>query len=355
MQAVLLVGKERVECLSVPEPSLQAGEALVRVLQVGICGSDLHLFRDGAIGEARASLPFVLGHEAMGVVETVASVEDKPLVGKRVAIEPAIPCLRCEFCLGGDLNLCPNHTFLGLPPRAGAMQEWIAHPAHLLEPLPDALSDAEGVLLEPLAIAVHAVDLGKVLTGRSVAVLGCGTMGLSVLMVLKQMGAYPVFCTDLLEHRLQIAREMGADVALNAGKQDVVAEARRLTGGRGFDYVFECAGVDDTQWQMAQIAAPGAKCMIVGTNPAGHVRLEGSSARRKGLTFFMVRRSRLTLKRAMTLVLQGRAPLARLGTHTFPAGQCQQAFETARHYQDGVVKAFVRMAPLPSLSRSENR
>lgn len=197
MQAVCLVDKERVECLSVPEPSLRAGEALVRVLQVGICGSDVHLFRDGAIGEARAHLPFVLGHEAMGVVETVASAEDEHLVGKRVAIEPAIPCLRCEFCLRGDLNLCPHHSFLGLPPRAGAMQERIAHPAHLLEPLPDTLSDAEGVLLEPLAIAVHAVDLGKVLTGRSVAVLGCGTMGLSVLMVLKQMGAYPIFCTDV--------------------------------------------------------------------------------------------------------------------------------------------------------------
>lgn len=107
--------------------------------------------------------------------------------------------------------------------------------------------------------------------------------------------------------------------------------------------MFECAGVDDTQWQMAQIAAPGAKCMVVGTNPAGHVRLEGSSARRKGLTFFMVRRSRLTLKRAITLSLQGRVPLARLGTHTFPATECQQAFETARHYRHGVVKAFIRM------------
>lgn len=343
MQAVCLVGKERVECLSVPEPFLQAGDALVRVLQVGICGSDIHLFRDGAIGEARARLPFVLGHEAMGIVEDVASPEYAHLVGKRVAIEPAVPCLRCEFCLRGDLNLCPNHTFLGLPPRAGAMQERIAHPAHLLEPVPDTFSDAEAVLLEPLAIALHAVDLGKVLTGRSVAVLGCGTMGLSVLMVLKQMGVYPLFCTDLLENRLEVARDLGADVTVNAGERDVVAEARQLTDGRGFDYVFECAGVDDTQWQVAQIAAPGAKCMIVGTNPAGHVRLEGSASRRKGLTFFMVRRSRLTLKRAITLALQGRVPLVRLGTHTFPASQCQQAFVTARYYQHGVVKAFIRM------------
>lgn len=343
MQAVCLTGRERVECLPVPEPSLRAGDALVRVLQVGICGSDIHLFRDGAIGEARASLPFVLGHEAMGVVEAVASREDEWLVGKRVAIEPAIPCLRCEFCLRGDLNLCPHHAFLGLPPRAGAMQERIAHPAHLLEPVPDTLSDIEAVLLEPLAIAIHAVDLGKVLTGRSVAVLGCGTMGLSVLMVLKQMGAYPLFCTDLLRHRLQVAQELGADAVVDAGRSDVVAEARKFTNGRGFDYVFECAGVDDTQWQTAQIAAPGAKSMIVGTNPSGHVRLEGSAARRKGLTFFMVRRSRLTLKRAITLTVQGRTPIARLATHTFPANQCQQAFETARHYRDGVVKASIRM------------
>lgn len=343
MQSACLTATRRVECLSVPDPSLQAGEAMVRVLQVGICGSDLHLFRDGAIGEAKASLPFVLGHEAMGVVEEVASSEYAQLLGKRVAIEPAIPCLRCEFCLRGDLNLCPNHLFLGLPPKAGAMQERIAHPAHLLEPVPDSLSDAEAVLLEPLAIALHAVDLGKVRTGTSVAILGCGTLGLCVLMVLKQMGAHPLFCTDLLEHRLKLAQELGADQTVNAAQADVVAEARRFTNGRGFDYVLECAGVDDTQWQTAQIAAPGAKCLIIGTNPAGHVRLEGSSARRKGLSILMVRRSRLTLKRAMSLTVLGRIPLARLATHTFSMAQCQQAFDTAVEYRDGVVKASVRM------------
>ncbi len=341
--SVCLTGIRQVECLSVSEPSPQAGDALVRVLQVGICGSDLHLFRDGAIGEARATLPFVLGHEAMGVVEEVASPEYERLVGKRVAIEPAIPCLRCEFCLRGDLNLCPNHLFLGLPPKAGAMQERIAHPAHLLEPLPDSLSDAEAVLLEPLAIALHAVDLGKVRTGTSAAILGCGTLGLCVLMILKQLGVYRLFCTDLLEHRLGLARELGADETVNAAQADVVAEARRFTNGRGFDYVFECAGVDDTQWQTAQIAAPGAKCLIIGTNPAGHVRLEGSAARRKGLSILMVRRSRLTLKRAMVLTVQGRIPLARLATHTFPMAQCQRAFDTAVEYRDGVVKAFIRL------------
>ncbi len=343
MRAVCLTGIRQVECLNLQEPHLQPGEALVQVKQVGICGSDLHLFRDGAIGEARAAMPFVLGHEAMGVVREVAEPEYQHLVGKRVAIEPAIPCLRCEFCLRGDLNLCPNHSFLGLPPRAGAMQELIAHPAHLLEPVPDALGDAEAVLLEPLAIAIHAVDLGKVLTGRSAAVLGCGTIGLSVLMVLAQMGVSPIFCTDLLEHRLQMARELGATVTVNAGAQDVVAEARRFTGGRGFDYVFECAGVDETQWQTAQIASPGAKCMIVGTNPRGHVRLEGSNARRKGLTIFMVRRSRLTLRRAIALTALGRTPIKRLATHVYPVEECQRAFETAVEYRDGVVKAFIRM------------
>jgi L-iditol 2-dehydrogenase len=342
MQAVCLTSIRRVECLAVSEPELAPGEALVRVLQVGICGSDLHLFRDGAIGEARASLPFVLGHEAVGVVVEVRAPEYQSLVGQRVAIEPAVPCLRCEFCLRGDLNLCPYHSFLGLPPTAGAMQEFIAHPAHLLEPLPDTLSDAEGVLLEPLAIALHAVDLGKLRTGTSAAILGCGTLGLCVLMVLKQMGVHPIFCTDLLDHRLNLARELGADETVNAAQVDVVMEAQRFTKGRGFDYVFECAGVDNTQWQTAQVAAPGAKCLIIGTNPAGHVRLQGSDARRKGLSILMVRRSRLTLQRAMRLTVQGRVPLARLATHAFSMIHCQEAFETAFHYLDGVVKACIR-------------
>lgn len=343
MRAVCLTGIQRVECLSVEKTALQEGHALVRVRQVGICGSDLHLFRDGAIGGIEASLPFVLGHEAMGVVEEVGSLAYAYLLGKRVAIEPAMPCLRCEFCLRGDLNLCPNHLFLGLPPKAGAMQEYIIHPAHLLEPIPDGLSDAEAVLLEPLAIAVHAVDLGKVRTGQSAAVLGCGTLGLCVLMILKQMGVYPLFATDRLEHRLQLAHDLGADVIANARREDVVAEARRLMGERGFDYVFECAGVDATQWQVAQVAAPGAKCLMIGTNPKGRIRLDGSAARRKGLSIFMVRRSRLTLRRALLLVEQGRVPLARLATHTFSAEQCQEAFDTASRYRDGVVKAFIRL------------
>ena len=153
-----------------PEPEPLAGEALVRVKAVGVCGSDLHWFSEGEIGDAKLEQPLVLGHEFAGETED----------GQRVAVDPAMPCGHCEFCERGHPNLCENMIFAGHGKMDGAMREYGSFPPHCLFPLPDSLSYADGAMLEPLGVAIHTVDLGKLRAGMSVGVFGCGPIGLLI-------------------------------------------------------------------------------------------------------------------------------------------------------------------------------
>ena len=178
----------------------RAGESLVRVEAVGICGSDLHWFEEGGIGDSRLAAPLVVGHEFAGVVEA------GPLAGRRVAVDPAIPCERCDLCREGHPNLCPEVRFAGHGSWDGALRQYLAWPTHRLHPLPDALDGVDGALLEPLGVAIHAVDLGHVDVGDRVAIVGCGPIGLLLAQVCAAAGATVALAVDPLEHRRAAAR-----------------------------------------------------------------------------------------------------------------------------------------------------
>jgi L-iditol 2-dehydrogenase len=331
-----------VEEAAMPVPG--AGEALLRIRKVGICGSDMLLFREAAIGPIRTAGRFVIGHECMGEVVAVGPGGDPRLVGHRVAVEPAVHCGRCRFCRDGRINICPDGEFLGLPPRPGALQEHVCHPQALLLPLPDRLSDAAGVMLEPLAIARHAIDLVAPRPGQGIVILGTGVLGTCVLELLLWDGHRPV-CVDRLEPRLGRASRLGAGATLLAAPgapDDVVREVRALTGG-GADVVFECAGDDETYFEMCEVAAPGGAVAVIGTNRGDRVSFVASSARRKGLRIQFVRRSLNTLERCLEDALAHADQVEALVTHVFPAASAQEAFETVADYRDGVLKALVDM------------
>ncbi|MDP2958130.1 MAG: alcohol dehydrogenase catalytic domain-containing protein, partial [Longimicrobiales bacterium] len=194
-----------------PRPEVRPGEVLVRVQAVGVCGSDLHYYLDGRIGDTVAEQPLVLGHEFAGVIEEVGPGVTGLSVGQRVAVDPAIPCGQCEFCLKGNPNLCTLVRFCGTPPTDGALQELISWPAHLAYPLPGSIDAAQGALLETLGVGIHAVDLGKIRLADRVAVLGVGPIGLLIARLAKLSGAVEVFATDLRPTRLEMARAYGAD------------------------------------------------------------------------------------------------------------------------------------------------
>jgi L-iditol 2-dehydrogenase len=324
-----------------PVPPLRPGEARLAVLAVGICGSDLHMFHAGALGPAVAAYPFILGHEAVARVEAVHDARDEWLVGRRVSVEPTISCGTCALCASGSPNLCLHQSFLSLPPDHGLLRERLTHPARLLEPVPDILSDAAATTLEPLAVQLNALDLLHARPGHSLAVLGCGGLGLTAIILARHAGVTPILATDPLPHRRAAALAAGATVAV---APDAAAQAALALGLTiGFDHVIEAAGTADAQAQSADLARPGGRIAIVGTNGEGALAFPGHVARRKGLTFLMVRRSRHTLARCCAIVGDPAvaAALERVVTHRLPLADAQRAFDMASHYTDEACRVAV--------------
>jgi L-iditol 2-dehydrogenase len=305
-----------------PEPAPGPGEAVLRVTSIGVCGSDLHWFSESGIGDARLARPLILGHEFAGVVET------GELRGRRVAVDPAIPCGECEFCVEGNPNFCTRLHFAGHGADDGAMRECMSWPAHLMFPLPDSVSDADGAMLEPLGVAIHAVDLGHLRAGMSAAVFGGGPIGLLTLQVARVAGAVDIFATDKLQHRLEAAKTYGATTVLQADGSEA-AQIQAATHKRGVDVSFECAGENEAVEAAVAATKPGGTVVLVGIPSDDRTSFTASVARRKGLTIRMSRRMKHTYPRAIRLVERGLVDVRSMVTHHYSLADSVQAFETA--------------------------
>jgi L-iditol 2-dehydrogenase len=314
------VGEVRVQSEPMPVPA--AGESLVRVTAVTLCGSDLHWFAEGGIGDTRLKNPLVLGHEFAGVVES------GELRGQRVAVDPAISCGKCEFCLEGNPNLCPFVRFAGDGVYDGALREHIVWPNHCLFPIPAALSDVDGAMLEPLGVAIHSVDLGHIKPGMSIGVFGCGPIGLLTLQVARAAGATRMIATEKLPQRLDAARELGAEVFEAADGQESAA-ILAATGGRGVDVAFEAAGENAAVETAIAVAKRGGRVVLIGIPADDQTTFNASTARRKGLTIKLVRRMKNTYPRAIRLVESGVVDVRSLVTHRFPLAEVDKAFALA--------------------------
>jgi len=304
-------------------PTPRPGEALVRVTAVGICGSDLHWFAEGGIGNTRVTQPLVLGHEFAGVIE---SGERR---GQRVAVEPAMSCGKCEFCVEGNPNLCSHVHFAGTGEDDGSLREYVAWPEHGLIPLPAALSDADGMMLEPLGVALFGVDLGHVEPAMTVGVFGCGPIGLLALQIARASGATRLIATDVLPHRLEAARALGVEV-FDARRGHEADEILKATHGRGVDVAIEFAGDNAAVETAIAAAKPGARVVLGGIPADDHVSFSASVARRKGLTIKLVRRMKHTYARAIRLVESGLVDVRSAVTQRFPLAQATEAFTVAQ-------------------------
>ena len=301
-----------------PVPSADGPDALVRVTAVGICGSDLHWWDEGAIGDAKLTHPLVLGHEGAGVIE------DGPRSGERVAIDPAIPCERCRACRDGYRNLCYRLRFSGHGETDGMMREFLTWPAAQLYPLPDRLSDADGAMLEPLGVAVHSVDLGHLPFGGSASVVGCGPIGLLLIGLLKAAGASSVLAIEPLAHRRKAAARLGADQVADSGSLGD-GLMHELTG-HGVDVAFEAAGNDEGVGLAIASVRPGGRVVLAGIPDDDTIRFGASLARRKGLTIAMVRRMNEVYPRAISLAERGVVDLASVVTSRMGLGEIREAF-----------------------------
>lgn len=272
MNAWVLHGEKdiRLEERQTPQPA--AGEVLVGVRQAGICGSDLHYHAHGRCGNFIPTRPFILGHEFAGEIVAVGEGVDASRVGERVAIDPSRPCGKCRLCRSGRYNLCPEMVYFGsasvVPPSEGCFAEYVTAPARNAWKLPDGFDYALGALLEPLSVAMHAVQRSGGVAGKSVLVTGGGTIGQMVLLCANACGASRVVVSDLRPFARDFAIEQGAAGAIDPADPGC-ADAAKAYAPDGFEVVFEAAGVGAALNQCMQLAAKGATVVQVGTLPDG--------------------------------------------------------------------------------------
>jgi L-iditol 2-dehydrogenase len=329
-------------------PGPGPGQALIRVQSVGLCGSDLHYYRDGRIGPSLAGEPLVLGHEFAGEIVALGPDAHGPQglrlrEGLAVAVDPARACGSCEPCLHGHPNLCPSVQFCGTPPTDGALQEFVTWPADLLYPLPPGMTPEQGALLEPLGVLIHAIDLAKIRLADTVAVLGAGPIGLLAIRLARLSGASRLFATDIIPERVAAALTFGAHQAANARQTDPVSWIKDLTGGRGVDVALECAGAAETPGQAVEVVRPGGTVVLVGIPAEDETAFPASSARRKGVTIKLCRRMNHSYPRALALVHSGMVHLDLLVTHRFKLEDTNRAFHLLDRGDEGVLKAMVSL------------
>ena len=310
-------------------------EALLEVAAVGICGSDLHYYKDGGIGSARIQAPFVPGHEFSGYL-----CEDVPELGLKrgalVAVDPNRSCGRCEWCLAGHRNLCPKVEFIGAPPYDGAMTNRIWIPKSQVVPLPESMGALEAAMLEPLGVAIHAVDLAKPRLLERVALLGAGPIGLLILQVLRVAGAGDVHVVEPLEHRRAAALELGAKTAVAT-----VREFVRGDGADGCPLVVEATNSPLGFADAVMASRIGGRVILAGIPDGDSYTLPAAAARRRGLKLKFVRRMGDDYPRAIRLVSSGRVNVTAVVTHRARLQEAPELFEALAESRPGYLKALL--------------
>lgn len=315
------------------------GEVQVRIEAVGVCGSDLHAYSEGGVGSTPNVYPMVLGHEPAGTILKTGAGVTGLAEGDRGALEPALYCYHCEFCLSGHHNVCANIRFLSNPHLPGFFRERINLPVANFRRIPRAMSFNEATLAEPLAIAMHSLGLASIRRGETVAVIGAGPIGLMTIAALRAAGAERVWAVEPVAHRRELAKGLGADVVL--APEEAAHEILADTGQRGVDCAIDCAAGEHTTTQAIQIARNAGRVVLTGIHSTPSVSLDGSAMRRKELTIFNVRRSNHETGEALELLQSHAGWFAPVLTHSRPIERIEEAFAIATQYRDGVGKMVV--------------
>lgn len=311
------------------------GETLLEVAAVGLCGSDLHYYKDGGIGSAMIKQPFVPGHEFGGWL-----TEDVPERGLRrgelVAVDPNEACGHCAWCREGHANLCPNVKFIGAPPFDGAMTERIWVPKSQLMPIPQGFTPLEAAMLEPLGVAIHAVDLAKPGLLERVALIGLGPIGLLVLQVLKVAGAGEILAVDPQAHRQEAAARLGA--ARTGGSVD---DIRTWTDKEGCPLVVEATNAPEAFRDAVLAARIGGRIVLVGIPDGDSYVLPAAEARRRALKIKFARRMGEVYPRGIELVRSKRVDVASVVTRDFDLKDAPEAFRLHVEGAPGLIKSMI--------------
>lgn len=342
-KAVFMSGTNNIITKEVPVPVPGPRDALIKVDVVGICGSDVHYYQHGRIGDFVVEGDFILGHECAGEVAAVGSEVKKLAVGDRVALEPGKTCGKCKYCKTGKYNLCPDVEFFATPPYHGVFTNYVTHPEDMCFKLPENVSNMEGALVEPLAVGLHASGMGEVKLGDTVVIFGAGCIGLVTLLSCRARGASKVYVVDILENRLETARKLGATEAVNAKECDVLAKIAGLTDGQGADVVIETAGSEITVKQTADVVSRGGTVVLVGMTPKDEtgynfMKLMGKEGQLK--TIF---RYRNLYPVAINAIASGAIDVKGIVSHEFDFDHVKEAFDFVSANAKDVVKAVIKI------------
>lgn len=333
MNAVVLHAAKDLRFENFAKPDLLPGMVMLRIKKVGICGSDLHYFEDGYCGSFTPTKPFILGHELTGeVVETHNNTSSMLRIGSRVTVNPARACGFCDYCKNGRGNLCRQTIMLGSgstnPPTNGAMAEYVSVRADQCHVLPDEMDDGFGAMIEPLAVALHAVKRPGSVGGKHILVTGGGTIGLLTALTAKAFGAVPVVVSDIVPERRTFALSCGIDHCLDPSDKSLISKVKEFTGD-GFDVIFEASGASPALRQAFDLIRPGGTIVQIGTLSTADIPLPANQVMVKEIQFMGSFRYGNVFNEAINLVVSKRINLSPFITDTFPLNQAAKAMHIA--------------------------
>jgi L-iditol 2-dehydrogenase len=343
MKAMVLTGIRQIGIINKLVPELvRPDEVLIRMKSVGICGSDIHYYREGKIGSQVVKYPFTIGHEGAGIVEKTGSAVERLKPGDRVAIDPAMPCYECEQCMQKRFHTCRKLKFLGCPGQAeGCFSEFIVMPEKSCIPIHENMTYDQAALSEPLAIGMYAVHLAQPVKGKKIGILGSGPIGVSVMLSARALGCEKIYMTDKLDRRLALASETGATWTGNPDTSDIIGDILK-NEAKGLDIVFECCGQQEAVDQAVSLLKPGGVLLIVGIPSFKRWSFDVDDLRRKEITVQNVRRQNKMAEKTVEMIASGKIIPDRMQTHTYDFEQIREAFDLVDNYRDGVMKAMIR-------------
>lgn len=341
MKSINLTGLHSLELLDAEKPVIiNPDDVLIKIKSVGVCGSDIHYYTLGKIGDQIISYPFRIGHECSGVVESIGTEVNNVQPGNRIAIDPLVSCGKCSQCLSGRFHTCLNQKFLGCPGQLeGALAEFLVLPEKCCYQILSSLSYQQTVLAEPLSIALHALSFISE-KEKSITILGTGPIGLSVLAASKFYGMKNIYTSDLLNYRNEIALKNGSLYSSNPKKQNIVNEILKFEP-EGVDVVFDCCGKQEAIDQAIEILKPGGKLILVGIPEVDQIKFNPHLLRRKEIQIRNVRRQNEKVEEALQMLSAPDFNIDFMITHNFSFTQTKEAFDLVENYSDGVLKAMI--------------
>jgi L-iditol 2-dehydrogenase len=342
MKSVKLTGIRRMEIVEIEEPQItDAHDVKIKMITMGICGSDIHYYTQGAIGSQVVQYPFTVGHECAGVVTSVGKSVTRVREGDIIAVDPAMPCFECDQCRAGRYHTCRKLKFLGCPGQSeGCLSEYLVMPEESCFPMNGSLIADDGAISEPLAIGVYAVKQSGGLKGLNIGILGFGPIGLSVLLASRTNEPGKFYVTDKLDPRLGIAMKQGSAATFNPDKNDIRKDILSREPA-GLDVVFECCGQQEAFDEAIDILKPGGRLVVIGIPEFDRWSMDVDNTRRKEITIQFIRRQVGCVEPALELLGSGIARSDSFITHRFPFEKTAEAFDMVAGYRDGVMKAMI--------------